>query len=208
MADDSGRRDRQISIMASELPARTASLSGTWVGFLNAPMMRHVTDHAIRVELDEKKVLSASLDAQRAAMLALCEGLSDEQLRARLVPSLTTILGVVKHLAYVERWWFQDVFEGRPCEYTISEDDWDADFRIEPDDTTSDILDLYRAEVAISREIIQAHDLSAISRNHTQRPPCTLRWTILHVIEDTARHAGQADILREQLDGKTGLGFS
>lgn len=170
-------------------------------------MMRGMPDHAIRIETDEKVVLSASLDAQRAAMLALCEGLSDEQVRARLVPSLTTILGMVKHLAYVERWWFQDVFEGRPCEYPISEDDWDADFRIEPEDTTAGILELYRTEFRISRDIVAAHELTDISTNHTQRPPCTLRWTILHVIEDTARHAGHADILREQLDGKTGLGL-
>jgi uncharacterized damage-inducible protein DinB len=157
--------------------------------------------------MDEKKVLSASLDAQRNALLAICDGLSDEHLRARLVPSATTILGMVKHLAYVERWWFQDVFEGRPCDYTISDDDWDADFRIEPEETTAEILDLYRTESEISREIIDNHELTDISVNHTQRPRCTLRWTMVHVIEDTARHAGHADILREQLDGQTGLGF-
>lgn len=170
-------------------------------------MMRRVVDHAIRTELDEKTVLSASLQAQRAAMLALCDGLSDEQLRARLVPSLTTILGMVKHLAYVERWWFQDVFEGRACEYPITEEDWDADFRVEPGESTAEIISLYRRESAISQGIIDNHALTDISLNRTQRPPCTLRWMILHVIEDTARHAGQADILREQLDGKTGLGF-
>lgn len=157
--------------------------------------------------MDEKELLTSFLDDQRAAMLALCEGLADEDLRRRLVPSLTTILGMVKHLAFVERWWFQDVFEGRPCEYPITEEDWDADFRIEPEETTEQILDLYRAECAVSNEIIAAHGLEDISTNHSQRPPCTLRWTILHVMMDIARHAGQADILREQLDGQTGLGL-
>src|SRR5688500_6720089 len=162
--------------------------------------------HAIRISTDEIELLTSFLDNQRSAMLAICDGLSDEALRQRLVPSLTTILGMVKHLAYVERWWFQDVFEGRACEYPITEDDWDADFRIEPEESTQDILGLYKAESAITREIIAAHELEEISRNHTQRPPCTLRWTILHVAFDTARHAGHADILREQSDGKTGIG--
>ena len=164
-------------------------------------------DYTIRTVTDEKELLTSFLDRQRGGLVAICEGLTDEQLRARLVPSLTTILGMVKHLAYVERWWFQDVFEGRPCEYPLSEDDWDADFRIEPEETTQQIIDLYRAECAISDEIIAAHDLEEISRNHSQRPPCTLRWTILHVSFDVARHAGHADILREQLDGRTGLGI-
>lgn len=163
-------------------------------------------DPGIRTETDEKRVLAGFREQGQNALLALCEGLSDEDLRRRLVPSLTTILGMVKHLAYVERWWFQDVFEGLPCEYPSKEGDWDADFRIEPGESTDEILELYRSECARSAEIIEARGLGEISRNHTQRPPCTLRWTILHVIEDTVRHAGHADILREQLDGKTGLG--
>lgn len=166
-----------------------------------------MTDHAIRIEMEEKKVLSATLDAQRNAMRALCYGLSDDQLRQRLLPSVTTILGMVKHLAYVERWWFQDVFEGRPCEYPYKEGDWDADFRIESGESTTEILDLYRTECNVARQIVASHALTDVSVNHTQRPPCTLRWTILHMIEETARHAGHADILREQLDGKTALGL-
>lgn len=166
-----------------------------------------MTDYEIRTSTDEKEVLTYFIDQQRGAMLALCAGLSDEDLRRRLVPSVTTVLGMVKHLAYVERWWFQDVFEGRSCDYPITESDWDADFRIEPDETTGEVLDLYRSECEISRAIIAAHDLEDISKNHSQRPPCTLRWTILHVAMDIARHAGHADILREQLDGETGIGL-
>ena len=164
-------------------------------------------DHSIRTSTDEKELLVSFLDRQRDAMVAIADGLSDEDLRRRLVPSMTTILGMMKHIALCERWWFQDVFEGRPCESPVTEDDWDADFRIEPHETTQDILDLFRSERAISDEIISAHDLEDISKNHTQRPPCTLRWTILHVAFDTARHAGHADILREQLDGETALGI-
>jgi uncharacterized damage-inducible protein DinB len=161
---------------------------------------------AVRTETDEKLVLATFRRQGHNAMFALCDGLSDEQLRQRLVPSLTTILGMVKHLAYVERWWFQDVFDGRPCEYPWSDSDMDADFRIEPEESTAEILELYRNECAESAVITERHELDDISINHTQRPPCTLRWTILHMIEETARHAGQADILRELLDGRTGLG--
>lgn len=164
-------------------------------------------DYEIRTSTDEKELLTSFLDRQRDAMVAIGDGLSDEDLRRRLVPSMTTILGMMKHIALCERWWFQDVFEGRPCEYPIFEDDWDADFRVEPTETTQDILDLYRTERSIADEIIAAHNLDDVSVNSTNRPPCTLRWTILHVAFDIARHAGHADILREQLDGRTALGI-
>ena len=163
-------------------------------------------DPEIRTTRDEKKLLASFIDTQRAAMLALSGGLSDEELRKRLVPSDTTILGMIKHLAFVERWWFQDVFEGRECTYPWTKDDMDADFRIEPEESTAQILGLYRAECGASRAIFESHDPGDISTNHSERPPCSLKWVVLHMIEETARHAGQADILREQLDGKTGLG--
>ncbi len=120
------------------------------------------------------------------------------------MPSDTTILGMIKHLAYVERWWFQDIFEGRDCTYPWTKDDMDADFRIEPNETTAEILELYRAECDVSRSIFKSNDLFDVSVSD-ERPRCTLKWIVLHMIEETARHAGQADILREQLDGTTGL---
>lgn len=162
-------------------------------------------DLADRATTDDKELLASFIDTQREAMLALAGGLSDEALRKRLVPSDTTILGMIKHLAYVERWWFQDVFEGRECSYPWTDDDPDADFRVESDETTAQILDLYRAECETSRSIFEEHDLGDVSVS-SERPSCSLKWVVLHMIEETARHAGQADILREQLDGKTGLG--
>lgn len=162
-------------------------------------------DPEIRITKDEKELLAFFIDTQREVMLALAAGLPDEDLRKRLVPSDTTILGMIKHLAFVERWWFQDIFEGRDCAYPWTDDDMDADFRIEPEESTAQILDLYRAECETSRTIFESHDLDDVSAS-SERPPCALKWIVLHMIEETARHAGQADILREQLDGKTGLG--
>ena len=137
-------------------------------------------------------------------MLALADGLSDEDVRKHLVQSDTTILGMIKHLAYVERWWFQDILEGRECTYPWTEDDMDADFRIEPDETTAQILELYRTECDVSRSIFESHGLLDESISD-ERPRCTLRWIVVHMIEETARHRAKPTSCREQLDGTTGL---
>lgn len=151
----------------------------------------------------ERETYFASLDQQRAAMIAVCDGCSDEDLRRRFVASDSTILGIVKHLAYVERWWFQDRFAGRDCEYPWTEEDFDADFRVEPHEPTEDILDLYRRECDESRRIASSHDLEDRA---ARRPELTLRWVLDHLITETARHAGHADILRELADGSAGHG--
>lgn len=152
---------------------------------------------------DERVTYFASIDQQRAAMLAICEGCSDEDLRRRFVSSESTILGIVKHLAYVERWWFQDRFAGRDCDYPWTDDDPDAEFRIESHETTEDVLELYRKECEESRRVAMAHDLDDRA---ARRPELTLRWVLDHMITETARHAGQADILRELADGTAGHG--
>lgn len=160
--------------------------------------------------VSEKETLSALLDQQRAAMVAICAGCSDEDLRKHLVPSDTTILGIVKHLAWVEGWWFHTVFGGRPDIGPSSPEDPNADFRIEPDESTSDILDFYAAQCAKSNALIEAGSLDDLG--HDPRPSArkdvSLRWIVGRMIAETARHAGQADILREQLDGAVELGHS
>ena len=150
----------------------------------------------------ERETLAAFLDYHRATLLQKVAGLDDEALRRRLVPSQTTLLGMVKHLAYVERWWFQQVFAGREMEDVWSEDDPDADWRIEPGETTGEILALYEREVAISRETAASAGLGDVARMPGK--DFTLRWITVHMIEETARHNGHADILRELLDGATG----
>lgn len=154
---------------------------------------------------DEKTTLNAFLDRYRETILWKLEGLSTEQASARLVPSVTTLLGIVKHLAYVERGWFQMNFAGEPPNYPWPEDepDEDIDFRIGPSDTVESISALYRQEIARAREIVAGASLDELSKNQ-ERGPRSLRWIMVHMVEETARHAGHADILRELTDGAIG----
>jgi uncharacterized damage-inducible protein DinB len=152
---------------------------------------------------DEAQTLAGFLDFHRATLLWKLEGLDDEQLRRPMVPSGTSLLGMVKHLAYVERWWFQQVWAGQEATYPFTDEDPDADWRVEPSETTGDILALYRGECARSREIVAAaSSLDEVA--HHPRGERSRRWILVHMVEETARHNGHADILREQLDGVTG----
>jgi uncharacterized damage-inducible protein DinB len=154
---------------------------------------------------DEKAMLSAFLDRYRETMLWKIEGLTTEQASARLVPSASTVLGIVKHLAYVERGWFPIYFAGEPPSYPWPEDepDQDIDFRVEPGDTIESISALYQQEIARSREVVDGASLDDLSKEQ-ERGPRSLRWIMVHMIEETARHAGHADILRELTDGAIG----
>jgi uncharacterized damage-inducible protein DinB len=152
----------------------------------------------------EAETLAGFLDFHRATLLWKLEGLDDEQLRRSMVPSGTSLLGLVKHLAYVERWWFRQVWAGQRATYPWTEEDPDADWRVEPGETTEEVLALYRDECDRSREIVAAApDLDELA-DHPRRGKRSRRWILVHMIEETARHNGHADILREQLDGTTG----
>lgn len=159
-----------------------------------------------RYDAPEKEALEATLDFHRATIKWKLEGLSLEDAARPMTPSDTKLLGIVKHLAYVERWWFQESFLGRACEYPWSESgDMEADFKIFPGETIESIFALYDAECEVSRQIVAGaslDDVAAKPRRGAGHP--TLRWIMLHMIEEVARHNGQADILRELIDGKTG----
>ena len=153
----------------------------------------------------EAETVSGFLDFQRATLLWKLEGLDDEQLRRAMVPSGTSLLGIVKHLAYVERGWFQRVWAGQEITVPWTEEDPDADWRIEPDETTQDVLALYEGECARSREIVAAASSLDEAVVHPRwKEELSRRWILAHMIEETARHVGHADILREQLDGAVG----
>lgn len=151
----------------------------------------HEVGHA-----DERETLLAFLDLQRAEAQHRLAGLGDEQARQRLVTSLTTPAGVVSHLAAVERFWFRRMLEGQDWTPPWTADDPDAEWRV-GDRTVSDILADYALAVAESDEAIGRHGLEDTA---AERPSVTLRWILVHMIEETARHNGHLDILREQLD--------
>ena len=150
----------------------------------------------------EREVLESFLDDLRDTILWKQEGLTREQALRSLVPSGTSLLGIVKHLAFVERYWFQDRFAGRDVAFPWSEQDPDADWRVEEWESPEGVADFYRSETAQSRAVqADAPGPDALS---SRGRPVSLRWVLVHMIEETARHAGHADLLREAADGATG----
>jgi uncharacterized damage-inducible protein DinB len=153
----------------------------------------------------EKEMLEAFLDWNRAMLLCKIDGLDDEQLRQRHFPSGLTLLGLVKHLSDVERSWFQEVFRGDDLAHLWDPDDPERYWRIEPDDTPKAILRGYQHETDIARSIVAMSELDSLARAPQQgQEGMTLRWIVIHMIEETARHIGHADFMREAIDGQTG----
>ncbi|MDP9365640.1 MAG: DinB family protein [Chloroflexota bacterium] len=148
------------------------------------------------------EMVSAFLNFLRATLLWKIDGLSDDELRRPMTPSGVSLLGIVKHSAYVERVWFRRVFRGEDVAVPWREGDPDADWRIEPGETTEEIVRLYRDEAARSRAIVAeaAWETRAAKEGYDQ----TLGWILTHMVEEVARHCGHADILREAIDGATG----
>lgn len=150
-------------------------------------------------------MLTAFLDYYRGVMIRKIEGLDHDGLRFSLVPSGTCLGGLLKHLGYVERWWFQAVYARRRIEFPGSEDDPDADFRLDESDDAASLVAFYRGEVEASRAIVAEHpDLERTVKMPGRDVQVSLRWILVHMIEEVARHAGHADLLRERVDGATG----
>ena len=147
-------------------------------------------------------MLEAFLDYQRATVVRKCEGLSEEEIRRPMVVSGTNILGIVQHLGYHERWWFQEVFAAQDPEFPSTEEDPDAEFHVPEDVTTQSVVDFYEGECAKSRAVSSVAGVDDIAEH--SKSTRSLRWILLHMIEETARHAGHIDILREMIDGRTG----
>ena len=152
---------------------------------------------------DERKMLASWLDLHRDTLLVKCEGLSPEQLVTRSVrPSELSLLGLVRHMAEVERNWFQRVLRGAEAPPHYREDDPDADFRgTDPLRATED-FSIFRSECDDSRAV----EASATSLDDVDRGGgISLRWIMVHMIEEYARHNGHADLLRERIDGARGV---
>jgi uncharacterized damage-inducible protein DinB len=152
---------------------------------------------------DERTILQSYLDWYREALLDKVGGLSDADMKRRLVPSETTLFGIVHHLAYVERSWFQERFEGRAVEYPWTDEDPDAEWHVDGTIPSDEAIALYRRECDISRQILAGADLEDFAK-HEEFQDMMLRRIVVHMIEETARHVGHADILRELTDGATG----
>ncbi len=151
----------------------------------------------------EFETLTTFLDYYREVMIGKVAGVDAAGLRATPVPSGTCLGGLLKHLAYVERWWFQAVYAGRQVDFPWSKENPDADFVLDDHDDADSLIALYRAEVDEARRVVAADpDLDRVVQAGPRQ--VSLRWILVHMIEEVARHAGHADILREQYDGAVG----
>ncbi|QKW34823.1 DinB family protein [Actinomadura sp. NAK00032] len=151
----------------------------------------------------EKESLRAALDRHRDVVLWKLQGLDEEQVRRAMTPSGTSLLGLAKHLAAVEYSWFCETF-GRETEpLPFREDDPEADLRVEPGETTDGIVAFYGRARAASDRVIEELDLETRG-TAWHGATVTLRWVLIHMVEETARHAGHMDVVRELIDGATG----
>ena len=154
----------------------------------------------------ERAGLIEFLDYQREALIKKIKGVSDDDARWTPTESALSLLSLVKHSAIWERRWFQVIVGGRsfPDEWPEVTEELDTTFRLATSDTVETVVAYYREQIAESQQILETFDLDA---------PCAwpemanqnLRWVALHMIEETARHAGHADIIRETIDGSRGV---
>ena len=151
----------------------------------------------------EREVLAGVLDFVRGAVVRKVEGLTEEQLRRPAVPPSTlTPGGVIKHLAATERFWFSIDFADHDVEHPWPDDDRHGAFALDDSDTVAALVEAYRAECARSDAAVADAALDGTARAADM--DFMLRYAYAHMIEETARHAGHLDLLRETIDGQTG----
>jgi hypothetical protein len=157
---------------------------------------------------DERTMLESWLEFHRATLLMKCEGLDDEQASfASVPPSPLTVTGLVQHLAEVERNWFRRVFAGEDAAPIYGGEydplGHDGGFDLVSGASLQDALETWRAEVVAGRKICAAAALTDTAEFLGQ--DLSLRWIYVHMIGEYARHNGHADLVRERLDGATGV---
>jgi uncharacterized damage-inducible protein DinB len=156
-------------------------------------------------DADERTTLTAFLDWQRATLARKCDGLTPDQLRARSAPPSTlSLLGLLRHMADVERGWFRRTLAMEDIAYLYSSDtNPDGDF---DDVDTADVDDAFvtwRAECERARQIVAERQLDDTGRQRSGKT-ISLRWILVHMVEEYSRHNGHADLLRERIDGAVG----
>ena len=154
--------------------------------------------------LGERDMLEGWLEFHRDTLRWKVDGLDDDQIRQRSVPPSTmSLLGLVRHMADVERNWFRRVLAGEDAPAIFwSDDDPDGDFDNVDAAVPADDRAVWEAEVGAARAIAASRSLDDTGLRRGQ--PCSLRWIYVHMIEEYARHNGHADLLRERIDGATG----
>ena len=161
-------------------------------------------------------MLVGFLEYHRETLARKVAGLDAAQLDQRLEPSSMTLGGMLKHLAYVEDWWFNQVFAGNDTHEPWSSVDWradrDWDWHSASGEEPATLCELWEAEVAVSRRITEEAlstptSLDTLSARESHGTPGThfnLRWILVHMIEEYSRHNGHADLIRESIDGVVG----
>ncbi|WP_248962714.1 DinB family protein [Sphaerisporangium perillae] len=156
---------------------------------------------------DERATLTTFLDYARATVHAKCEGLSEEDARKAPLPGspLMTISGLVSHLRWVEYSWIQVRLLGEEEHAPWTEEDPDREMRMAVEIPLARLLEEYEAQCARYRELVAGLDLDTVAKQPIRDGRhVTLRWILHHLVEETARHNGHLDILRELADGTTG----
>lgn len=155
------------------------------------------------VAAGERETLAGFLDYLRETVVMKAGGLSDADGARRLLPSLTTVSGLVQHLTDVERFWFQDRIDGQQGVATRwSAEDPDGEFRVGDEDSLAEIIEDYETACRQSNEVLGRYGLEDLCQSGDGGQ--SVRWVLTHMIEETGRHCGHLDILRELLDGSTG----
>lgn len=147
---------------------------------------------------DERTQLDAFVDEYRSAIEATLHGVTDEQARRRLVPSATTLLGLLKHVTWMQRVWFEECVGGTSRRELGLVRSPDESFRLSETDTIASVAAAHRDACATARTLVADLPLDAVVTGH-RTGPRTLRWVYLQVLRELAHHCGHADILREQV---------
>jgi uncharacterized damage-inducible protein DinB len=153
---------------------------------------------------DERVTLTQQLDFHRATLLRKLDGLDDEPLRRPMTASGLSLLGLVKHLAETEHGWFVKIYAGLPePDLFPSDGEPDADFRVGPEETADVLVGQYLRTCERARAVVAAGELDDVVTTPSGAQ-ANLRAILVHLIQETARHNGHADLIREALDGTTG----
>ena len=147
---------------------------------------------------DDRAQLEAFVEDYRSALESTLDGLTDEQARRRLVPSATTLLGLVKHVTWMQRIWFEECVGGRSRRELGLVQNPEESFRLTDEDSVVSVTTAHRQACATARAAVADLSLDAVVTGHSGGPR-TLRWVYLQVLRELAHHCGHADILREQI---------